>query len=117
MRSPVGSVIGSSVLVKEPNHLTEERKMKNQQIKEITNKDIEQLIAALNEGRSEALTSYLTAMAKFHRYSFRNVMLIAIQKPTATHVAGFQAWHRFGRYMKKSEKGILVSAPANAVCS
>jgi hypothetical protein len=43
--------------------------MKNEKIKEITSKAIEQLIAALNEGRSETLTSYLTAMAKFHRYS------------------------------------------------
>ena len=70
--------------------------MKNDQIKEITSKAIEQLIAALNEGRSETLTSYLTAMAKFHRYGLRNIMLIAMQKPTATHVAGFHAWHKFG---------------------
>ncbi len=40
--------------------------MKNEQIKEITSKAIEQLVAALNEGRSETLTAYLTAMAKFH---------------------------------------------------
>ncbi len=85
--------------------------MKNQQIKEITSKAIEQLIAALNEGRSETLTSYLTAMAKFHRYSLRNVMLIAMQKPTATQVAGFHAWHKFGRFVKKGEKGILIIAP------
>ncbi len=68
--------------------------MKNEQIKEITSKAIEQLIAALNEGRSETLTSYLAAMAKFHRYSLRNIMLIAMQKPIATHVAGFHAWHK-----------------------
>jgi antirestriction protein ArdC len=85
--------------------------MKNEQIKEITSKAIEQLIAALNEGRSEALASYLTAMAKFHRYSLRNVMLIAMQNPTATHVAGFHAWHKFGRFVKKGEKGILIIAP------
>lgn len=85
--------------------------MKNEQIKEITSKAIEQLIAALNEGRSETLTSYLTAIAKFHRYSLRNIMLIAIQKPTATHVAGFHAWHKFGRFVRKGEKGILIIAP------
>jgi antirestriction protein ArdC len=85
--------------------------MKNETIKEITSKAIEQLIAALNEGRSEALASYLTAMAKFHRYSLRNVMLIAMQKPTTTHVAGFHAWHKFGRFVKKGEKGILIIAP------
>jgi antirestriction protein ArdC len=97
--------------VKEPNHLTGERKMKNEKIREITSKAIEQLIAALNEGRSETLTSYLTAMAKFHRYSLRNVMLIAMQKPTATHVAGFHTWHKLGRFVKKGEKGILIIAP------
>jgi len=85
--------------------------MKNDKIKEITNKAIEQLIAALNEGRSEALTAYLTAMAKFHRYSLRNIMLIAMQKPTATQVAGFHTWHKFGRFVKTGEKGILIIAP------
>lgn len=40
----------------------------------------------------------LTESRRFHRYSLRNVMLIAMQKPTATHVAGFHAWHKFGRH-------------------
>ena len=40
-----------------------------------------------------------------------NVMLIASQKPTATHVAGFNAWHKQGRFVKKGEKGILILAP------
>jgi len=85
--------------------------MKSEQIKQITNKAIEQLIAALNEGRSETLTQYLAAIGRFHRYSLRNVMLIASQKPTATHVAGFQTWHKLGRFVKKGEKGILILAP------
>ncbi len=55
--------------------------MKSEQIKQITNKAIEQLVAALNEGRSETLTHYLAAIGRFHRYSLRNVMLIASQKP------------------------------------
>src|ERR1700690_3156981 len=38
-------------------------------------------------------------------------MLIASQKPTATHVAGFHAWHKLGRFVKKGEKGILILAP------
>jgi antirestriction protein ArdC len=85
--------------------------MKSEQIKQFTNKAIEQLIAALNEGRSETLTQYLAAIGHFHRYSLRNVMLIASQKPTATHVAGFQTWHKLGRFVKKGEKGILILAP------
>jgi antirestriction protein ArdC len=85
--------------------------MKSEQIKQITNKAIEQLIAALNEGRSETLTQYLAAIGRFHRYSLRNVMLIASQKPTATHVAGFHTWHKLGRFVKKGEKGIFILAP------
>ena len=85
--------------------------MNSENIKKVTNQAIEQLIAALNEGRSETLTQYLAAIGRFHRYSLRNVMLIASQKPTATHVAGFHAWHKLGRFVKKGEKGILILAP------
>ena len=85
--------------------------MKSEQIKQITNNAIEQLITALNEGRSETLTQYLAAIGRFHRYSLRNVMLIASQKPTATHVAGFHTWHKLGRFVKKGETGILILAP------
>jgi antirestriction protein ArdC len=85
--------------------------MKSEQIKQITNKAIEQLTAALNQGHSETLTQYLAAIGRFHRYSLRNVMLIASQKPTATHVAGFHTWHKLGRFVKKGEKGILILAP------
>jgi antirestriction protein ArdC len=85
--------------------------MKSAQIDQITNKAIEQLITALNEGRSEILTQYLAAIGRFHRYSLHNVMLIASQKPTATHVAGFHTWHKLGRFVKKGEKGILILAP------
>ncbi len=85
--------------------------MNSENIKKVTNQAIEQLIAALNEGRSETLTQYLAAIGRFHRYSLRNVMLIASQKPTATHVAGFHTWHKLGRFVKKGEKGILILAP------
>jgi hypothetical protein len=85
--------------------------MNSENIKKATNQAIEHLITALNEGRSETLTQYLAAIGRFHRYSLRNVMLIASQKPTATHVAGFHAWHTLGRFVKKGEKGILVLAP------
>jgi antirestriction protein ArdC len=85
--------------------------MNSENIKQVTNRAIEQLIAALNEGRSDTLAQYLAAIGRFHRYSLRNVMLIASQKPTATRVAGFHAWHRLGRFVKKGEKGILILAP------
>jgi len=89
----------------------EDKKMKVEQAKQIANNAIEQLRQALEAGHSEKLTQHLAAMARFHRYSLHNVMLIASQKPSATHVAGFQAWHKLGRFVKKGEKGILILAP------
>src|SRR5580700_7607033 len=50
-------------------------------------------------------------MGRFHRYSWGNTLLIASQRPTATHVAGFHAWHQLGRSVKKGEKGIVILAP------
>lgn len=85
--------------------------MKSEQIKQITSKAIEELVAALNAGRSEALTNYLAAMGRFHRYSFFNVMLIVRACPNATHVAGYQTWKSLGRYVKKGEEGIMILAP------
>ena len=54
---------------------------------------------------------YLGAMAKFHTYSFGNIMLIARQKPDATNVAGIRTWNSLGRFVKRGEKGILILAP------
>ena len=85
--------------------------MKSEQIKEITHKAADQLVAALNAGRSEALTGYLKAIGRFHRYSLHNVLLIASQKPDASYVAGFRTWNQLGRFVKKGEKGILILAP------
>jgi hypothetical protein len=51
------------------------------------------------------------AMARFHRYSFNNVCLIASQRPTATRVAGFHAWRSLNRFVRKGEKGIVILAP------
>jgi len=85
--------------------------MKTEQIKQITSKAIEELISALSAGHSEALTNYLAALGRFHRYSFFNVMLIARACPHAIHVAGYQTWKSLGRYVKNGEKGIMILAP------
>jgi len=69
------------------------------------------LIEQLQQGKSEMLTAYLTAMAQFHSYSFGNILMIAKQKPTATRVAGIRAWNELGRYVKRGEKGIQIFAP------
>jgi hypothetical protein len=85
--------------------------MKVEQAKQIASNAIEQLRQALEAGQSERLKEYLAAMARFRRYSWGNVMLIASQSPNATHVAGFHAWHKLGRFVKNGEKGILILAP------
>ncbi len=85
--------------------------MKSEQIKEITNRATEQLVAALNAGQSQALTAYLKAIGRFHRYGLHNVLLIASQKPEASYVAGFRTGNQLGRFVKKGVKGILILAP------
>lgn len=85
--------------------------MKSEQIKAVTEKATQQLVAELKAGRSEALNGYLKAIGRFHRYSLHNVMLIALQKPNASHVAGFHTWNQLGRHVKKGEKGIFILAP------
>lgn len=70
-----------------------------------------QLAKALSQGKSEALVQYLDTISRFHQYSFRNCILIAVQKPDATFVAGFNRWKDLGRWVKKGEKGIAILAP------
>jgi hypothetical protein len=69
------------------------------------------LIQQLEAGKSETLTAYLAAMARFHSYSFGNILAIARQRPSATRVAGFYAWKELGRFVKRGEKGIQILAP------
>ena len=76
-----------------------------------TEAGINELIAALEQGKSEALVQFLEFQARFHAYSFRNCLLIAIQNSSATYVAGFQRWKSLGRYVKKGEQGIMILAP------
>ncbi len=73
--------------------------------------NIKLLIEQLEAGHSDALTNYLTAMSRFHQYSFGNVLEIARQMPTATRVAGFWTWKNFGRNVKTGQKGIRILAP------
>ena len=70
------------------------------------------LEAALGEIHdSETFRRYLDVQARFHRYSFSNTLLILLQRPEATQVAGFQAWKRLGRFVKRGEKGITIVVP------
>ena len=88
---------------------TTEKKTNTERIKDITD-SIEKGIKELFE--SDKYKEYLATMSRFHRYSVNNQMLIYMQKPSATLVAGFNKWHdQFGRNVKKGEKGIKIIAP------
>ena len=81
-----------------------------EKLKEITDR-LEQGITELFD--SERYKEYLKVMSKFHNYSFRNTVLIAMQKPDASLVAGFSAWkNNFERNVMKGQKGIKIIAPS-----
>jgi N-terminal domain of anti-restriction factor ArdC len=61
--------------------------------------------------KSEEMQRYLEFEAKFHQYSATNIFLILLNKPEATHIAGYQTWKTMGRFVKKGEKGIPIFAP------
>lgn len=83
----------------------------DERLKELTDK--------LEQGVREIFTSgryaeYLAVMSKFHSYSYGNVLLILMQNPAATHVAGFQAWKKnFERTVKAGEHGLKFSRPVH----
>jgi len=85
--------------------------MKLEEIKSKTTDATEYLVKSLESGHSEVLAEYLSTMARFHTYSFGNIMLIARQKPTATNIAGVRTWNSLGRFVKRGEKGIMILAP------
>jgi len=79
-------------------------------VQEITAK-IETGVKELFE--SDTYKDYLRTMSRFHRYSARNIMLIHLQRPDSTHVAGYQAWtKKFNRQVRRGEKSIKILAPA-----
>ena len=81
-----------------------------QRVQELTDK-LEQGLQDLFN--SDSYRNYLSTMSKFHNYSFNNTLLIAMQKPDATLVAGYKAWQKnFERHVNKGEKAIRILAPA-----
>ena len=78
------------------------------------NEEIERIFKSLEDGISQFLTSdrfkeYLSAMSRFHTYSSRNIMLILMQNPNASYVAGYKKWQAdFNRQVKAHEHGIRI---------
>lgn len=89
----------------------EEGVSREEKVRGIADAALKRLSDDLAAGRSESLTQYLAAMGRFRHYSWNNVLLIASQRPTATHVAGYQTWQQLGRWVKRGEKGITIIAP------
>ncbi len=80
---------------------------------------MQEVLATLEQGIESILTSegykqYLHTASRFHGYSFGNVILVMLQKPDATRVAGFHTWKGLGRFVKKGEKGIRIMVPYKA---
>ena len=89
--------------------MQEKKTKQTEQVRKITDR-LEEGIRQLFE--SEQYKAYLTAMSKFHNYSFNNTLLITMQKPDASLIAGFSAWkNNFGRNVMKGQKGIKILAP------
>src|SRR5438552_14092211 len=72
-------------------------------------KRLEQAIGEIHD--SESFRRYLDMQARFHRYSYGNTMLILSARPDTTKVAGFRAWQRMNRFVKKGEHGIKILVP------
>ena len=85
--------------------------MTSEQAKQLSDDAITRLVEALEAGQSDALKAYLAVMSRFHQYSWGNCLLIYSQKRDATHVAGFHAWLKLRRHVRKGEKGIVILAP------
>ena len=85
--------------------------MKKDEAKQLADQAITALLEELKAGRSDALLRYLDSMSRFHSYSWTNRLLIVMQNPEATLVAGFQRWLKQGRHVRKGEKGIGIMAP------
>src|SRR5215213_4145640 len=71
---------------------------------------LERSVAAIQD--SDTFRAYLSAQARFHQYSFGNVLLILAQRPEATRVAGYRTWQSLDRHVKRGKKAIRIIAPA-----
>ena len=102
-------------------HLSEiddlERRVKFMADKPTNRERLQEITAGIEQGikelfQGEKYAHYLSVMSKFHRYSINNAMLIYMQRPDATLVAGYNKWkNQFGRHVKRGEHGITIIAP------
>ena len=82
--------------------------MKNEKVNELVTK-IEEGVKTLFE--SDKYKNYLNVMSRFHDYSFNNTLLISMQRPDATYVAGYNTWKQLDRHVVEGAKGIQIIQP------
>ncbi len=85
--------------------------LRGTQLKATIDGAIERLVAQLAEGHTDEYRDLLAFWSRFHRYSHGNVVLIRSQRPDATQVAGFHAWRRLGRRVRKGSKAVWIWCP------
>lgn len=88
--------------------------MKADQAHQMVTQAAERLGESLAAGKSDSLKEFLRTMARFHSYSVGNAILIGLQKPDATRVAGYNTWKSLGRQVRRGAKGISIVAPVVA---
>jgi len=88
-------------------------KDKAKELRQRIDDSLDDLARAVDEVRaSEAFRQYLDVQARFHKYSWHNSLLICMQRPDATQVAGYRTWQKLGRQVRKGERGIVIFAPS-----
>ena len=85
--------------------------MNGSKTQELAQRALGQLVNELEAGQSEQLKAYLAMMGRFRAYSPTNVLLICMQFPQASHVAGYRTWQRLGRQVRRGAKAIRILAP------
>ena len=98
--------------VSRPRERASKAKEKAKELRGKIDTSLDTLAKAIDSVRaSEAFMQFLDVQSRFHKYSWHNTLLIATQRPDATRVAGFKAWKKLERHVRKGEKGIMIFAP------
>ena len=92
--------------------MSQDQPSKSQQLQGQPEGYLQELATATDQARvSEVLQTYLNTLSQFHRYSWNNIILILMQRPEATRVAGYKTWQKLGRQVERGEKGIAIFCP------
>src|SRR5438477_10762554 len=104
-------IMSSNQISGAPSSTTNHNSGNIRSVRQMIRAGVELLAHDIEAGHPEVLTECLKAMARFHTYSFGNVLLISTQFPAARQVAGWRGWNELGRRAKQGEKGIMIFAP------